>query len=415
MRYYRFRRKASKKVRTVLLRILFVLVAAAVITGAAILVGNLLLRKVEAAETLLSANVSPSGNAAERVDGDSISPNVKTDVPLVHASGLSLTANTTDDRITGRMREMLGTFDTVSVTITDGTDHGDLLYTSPALIKLFRMPENTATDPLYTRLKAIANTANHSDLRCSAVLSASLPRTDTDTAALLDGTIATELYQMGFQELLLTDVLGDGADTDALNNLRRYLLSIQNTIGDTDGAFAVGVCLPTSVYLNTANAKQLQMLAETADFLAMDAADLPTTGPSGTTLSGICTSLSGSFQLYSLRVLLTTTDLDLLASQYKALTDMALNNLHFTGEIDLDMLENRPSEQAAAAGSDTVPDTTAETAEPLPTTNPYATTMPASPTDEANETDDSPESEAETEAETEPAETTYRTEGGSWY
>lgn len=407
MRYYRFRRKASKKIRTIFLRILFVLVTAAIITGAAILVGNLLLHKVETAEGLLSANVSPSGNAAERVDDDSFSPQgATTDVPQVYASGLSLTESTTDEHIQNRMLAMLGTYDTVSVTITDSTDHADLLYTSPALIELFRMPENTAADPLYTRLRSIANTAGHSDLRCSAVMSASFARMDADTAALLDGTIAGELYKMGFQEILLTDLLGDDADTDSLNTLRRYLNAIQSTLGDTGGAFQVGVCLPTSVYLNTANAKQLQMLAETADFLAMDAADLPTTGPSGTTLSGICTSLSGSFQLYSLRVLLTTEDLSLLAAQTTALAELGITNLHFTGEITPEILEN-----AAAANLPTDPETDpTETEASLPTTNPYVTTKPTeadAPETDATETDAPPK-------ETEP-EPTYRTEGGSWY
>lgn len=408
MRYYRFRRKASKKARTILLRVLFVLAAAALITGAAILTGNLLLRKVENAETLLSANVPPSGNAVERADTNTNFSVNKTDVPQVRASGLSLLSHTTDDSITDRLRTLLIDFDTVSVTITDSSDHADLLYTSPALTELFRMPETT-DDPLYTRLKAVANTANHSDLRCSAVLSASFARMDTDTAALVDGTIAVELQQMGFQELLLTDVLGDDADTDAINTLRRYLAAVQKKQGTSDDSLSLGVCLPTSVYLNTANAKQLQMLAEPADFLAMDAADLPTTGPSGTTITGICTSLSGSFQLYSLRVLLTTDDLSLLAAQYTALTEMGITNLHFTGEITLEQLE-----AATTQDSPTETDVPEEpTAEPLPTTNPYVTTTADGTTDP-----DSPETEAETEPHTEPeteAETTYRTEGGSWY
>lgn len=407
MRYYRFRRKASKKVRTIFLRILFVLIAAALITGAAILTGNLLLRKVEAAEDLLSANVPPSGNAAERADTATSSPTAKTDVPEVRASGLELLSHTTDDSITDRLRTLLLDFDTVSVTITDSSDHADLLYTSPALTKLFRMPETT-NDPLYARLKAVANTANHSDLRCSAVLSASFAHMDADTAALVDGTIAGELQRMGFQELLLTDALGDEADTDAINSLRRYLANMREMQGESSDPISIGVCLPTSVYLNTTNAKQLQMLAETADFLAMDAADLPTTGPSGTTISGICTSLSGSFQLYSLRVLLTTDDLSLLAAQYNALTEMGITNLHFTGEITLEQLEAATT-NATPTETDVPEDPTAE---PLPTTNPYVTTTTNGTTDP-----DSPETEphTETEAETTPPETTYRTEGGSWY
>lgn len=398
MRYYRFRRKASKKVRTVLLRILFVLAAAAVITGVAILTGNLLLRKVNAAEDAMNAHVSPSGNAVERTSDDSANTQTQTDVPLVRASGLSLTQNTTEEEIKNRMLAMIGTYDTVSVTITDRANHADLLYASPALIELFRMPENTTIDPLYTRLKSIANTAGHSDLRCSAVMASSLSQMDADTAALVDGTLAGELYQMGFQEILLIDVLGDDADTDTLNTLRRYLNTIQNTLGETAEPFQIGVCLPTSVYLSTTNAKQLQMLANTADFLAMDAAELPTTGPSGTTLTGICTSLSGSFQLYSLRVLLTTEDLTLLATQYQALTDMGITNLHFTAEITPEMLVIGQND---ADTDGTIP--ADETA--LPTTNPYVTTTTTD--DESDET-----SIQETEPETEP---TYRTDAGSWY
>lgn len=404
MRYYRFRRKASKKVRTVLLRVLFVLAAAAIITGAAILTGNLLLRKVEAAETRLSAHVPPSGNAAERADTIA-APAAKTNVPSVRASGLDLRTHATDDSIIDRLRTLLRDFDTVSVTITDTADHADLLYTSPALTQLFRMPETTTSDPLYARLRSVATTANHSDLRASAVLSASFARMDADTAALVDGTIAGELQRMGFHELLLTDVLGDDADTDAINTLRRYLANVRKTLTETDEPIAIGVCLPTSVYLNTANAKQLQMLADTVDFLVMDAADLPTTGPSGTTISGICTSLSGSFQLYSLRVLLTTENLPLLAAQYTALTELGITNLHFTGEITPELLET-----ANAANTEPAPDPTEDPAEePLPTTNPYVTTMPETTETEAEASDPTPEPE------TTPPETTYRTEGGSWY
>ena len=44
-------------------------------------------------------------------------------------------------------------------------------------------------------------------LRLSAVMSSSLSYLDSATAALVDSTIAAELYTLGFHEILLTDIL----------------------------------------------------------------------------------------------------------------------------------------------------------------------------------------------------------------
>lgn len=391
MRYYRFRRKASKKFRTICIRVLFVLVAAILITGLAIVTGNMLLRKVERAEESLHANVPPSGYAAERTEANEGSLSTEhTEVPEVYAAGFSLTSHTEEESILERLRTIAATYDTMSLSLCDHAN--TLLYTSPALSELLRMPTRES-DPVYARLRSVVTTAVHTDLRCSAVLASSYPHMPSDTAALVDSTLANELHDLGFHELLLTDVLGDDADTDAITNARRYVQSVHAAAPES---LAIGICLPVRVYLNTENAKQLQMLSSVVDFLTMDAADLPITGPSGTTLSGICLSLSGSFQLYSLRVLLTSTDPVLLAGQYQVLTELGITNLHFIGEVSPELL-TLPAEPEIPAATD--PDST----NVIPTTNPYATTTPSTPSD------------TPVEAPTETTPPAYRTDSDSWY
>ena len=395
MRYYRFRRKASKKAKTIFFRILFILAAAVIITALAILTGNLLLRKVESATEALESSVPPSGNAAGRIE------TTDTDLPEeaysslhVFAAGLDLPFHETEDSLFARIHTISQTYDTVSIEVT-GTE--GLLYTSPALTSLLRMPAVTGENILYTRLLSAVTAAKAQGLRLSAVMSSSLPHLDSATAALVDSTIAAELYTLGFSEILLTDILPGDADTDTITNARRYLQSVQNALSGT-GSFHVGAALPVSVYLDAVNAKQVQMLASAVDFLAMDAAELPVSGTNGMTLEEICISLSGSFQVYNLRVLLTAKNPALLAAQYNTLVRMDITNLHFMGEVSPETLIEPTLPEPGTDPAETTAETT------IPQSNPYATTMPSDGT--------APDLSGE---DAEPDETFYRTEGGSWY
>ena len=239
MRYYRHRRKASQKAKTIFFRILFVLTAAVVITGMAILTGKALLNKVEKATEELESSVPPSGNAAGRVNRDESDLAEEAYSSLqVFAAGLDLPYHETEDSLFARIHTIAESCDTVSVKVTG---QSGLLYTSPALSELVRMPAVTGDNPLYDRLSLTVTAAKARNLRLSAVMTSSLRMLESATAALVDSTIAAELYAMGFQEILLTDILPYDADTDTINNARRYLQSMQNTLSGS-GSFSVGSC-----------------------------------------------------------------------------------------------------------------------------------------------------------------------------
>ncbi len=396
MRYYRHRRKASKRAKQIFLRILFVLAAAALVTGLAILTGNLLLAKVERAEEALESSIPPSGYVAGRDDSTTAqeTPTVDKQSAQVFAAGLDLSIPDTEDGLFSRLNTLAQTYNTVSVNITDGTG---LLYVSEALSTLVGMPQPAANTEAYTRLTQTVTAAKAQNLRLCAVMPSSLHRLPTDTAALLDSTVAAELYTLGFDEILFTGLLAVDADTDAINMARRYLNDVHDALSGT-GSFLVGACLPISVYLDAVNAKQVQMLSSAVDFLAMNAADTPVAGDIALTLEEICTSLTGSFQVYDLRVVLDTRDTLLLAAQYNSLARQGISNIHILPEISSEALATTvPTEEETAAAGEVEP------AETIPTTNPYITTRPSDGSEPAND------------PAAEPEETYYRTEGGSWF
>ncbi len=396
MRYYRHRRKATQKAKRIFFRVLFVLAAAVVVTGLAILTGNLLLDKVERAEDTLESSIPPSGNAVGRQDGltgtEQSSENHT--VLQVFAAGLDLTTPDTEDGLFSRLNTLAQTYNTVSVQVADGDG---LYYVSTALASLVGLPAVEENTEAYLRLTQTITAAKAQNLRLCAVMPTSMYRLDTETAALLDSTIAAELYTMGFDEILIVDLLAPDADTDAINMARRYLQNVHNALSGT-GSFLLGACLPVSIYLDAVNAKQVQMLSSAVDFLAMSAADTPTTGDIALTLEEICTSLTGSFQVYDLRVVLDTRDTALMGAQYNSLVRQGISNIHLLREIQFDSLTD-----ADTSTVETIPEEETDTAETIPGSNPYVTTRPGSgevPAEGAG---------------SEPEETYYRTEEGSWF
>lgn len=394
MRYYRYRRKASQKAKAILFRVLFILAAAAVITGLAILTGNLLLQKVENAEEMLDASVPPSGNAAGRID---TTPPLTTDgySPLtVFAVGLNLAVYETEDALYARIHDLAQTYNTLSVDITAG---GDLIYVSPSLAALLRLPDLGINTVSHDRMVHAITAAAARNLRLSAVMSSSLGHMDGETAALIDSTIAAELYAMGFDEILLIDLLDANADTDDITGVRRYLQSVHDALEST-GSFSLGACLPSEIYLDADNAKQVQMLSSVVDFLAMDASPLAVAGNgSNMTLGEVCAALAGNFEVYNLRVVLNTIDPVLLSAQYNALIRMGITNIHFLRETSPESLE-APEEPE----TEMLPDSP-ETEEAIPSTNPYATTTPKD--EDGNPIPTEPETEVDY----------YKTNGDSWY
>lgn len=419
MRYYR--RKANQKVRAVLLKILFVILCAAAIFGLAVLSGNLLKRHVDAASEMLESAKPPSGNAVSRFDAsDTYGQDPDSDAYstlVVDACGINWVTRTADgltaapeDALVLRLQTLAEEYDTISLAVNDAEGY---FYTSPMLLSLLHLPlsaNEIMNDNIYKRLEILCTAVKAANLRLSVQIRASLDTLDAEAAAMLDGTVANELFAMGADEVLFTGLTSAEPDTDAINYARTYLENIREKVGYHN---TIGALLPHKVFTEAAYAKQVQMSASAVDFLAIDLTGIPISNAGGnqTTLEGICQSLKGSFQVYNMRVYLGDANADLLAAQSQILDMLGLTNRQLEAEITGDMLDSAlhtPQEPE----EDVVPvlpeeKETAES-ETISHINPYVVTK----TSEANSKDQT-DTGMETEPETE--DVSFRTDGNGWY
>lgn len=419
MRYYR--RKANQKAKAVLLKILFVILCAAAIFGLAILTGNLLKRHVEAASDALDSLKPPSGNAVSRKDAE-----MESDTDTEQYSTLVVNACAVDwirrteagltpdaeDALILRLRALAETYDTISLAVNDADGY---YYTSPTLLTLLHQPIDTTEitgDSVYRRLSILCDAIKAENLRLSVRIEASLSTLNAEAAAILDGTIARELFAMGADEVLFCGLTDRDADTDAINYARTYLEHVREEVGDNG---TIGALLPHTVYIEAAYAKQVQMTASAVDFLAIDLTDAPisTKGDGAMTMETICRSLKGSFQVYNMRVYLGGEP-SLLAAQSMVLDALGITNRQYAREVTADALQGAmtvPKEDEddvipvipAEAESETTPETKSRV-------NPYAVTRS---TETSSSGDGNTEQPAETAPETE--DLSYRTDGNSWY
>lgn len=415
MRYYR--RKANQKAKAVFLKILFVVLCAAVIFGLAVLTGNLLKRHVEAASDTLDNLKPPSGNAVSRKDAEmeSGTDTEQYSTLVVNACAIDWVRRTADgltpdaeDALVLRLQSLAETYDTISLAVNDVDGY---YYTSPTLLTLLHQPISTTEiteDSVYRRLSILCDAVKAEDLLLSVQIEASLGTLDAEAAAILDGTIARELFAMGADEVLFCGLTTHDADTDAINYARTYLEHIREEVGDNE---IIGALLPYTVYINAAYAKQVQMTASTVDFLAIDLTSAPvsTSGDGIMDLDTICRSLKGSFQVYNMRVYLGG-DATLLAAQSAILDSLGITNRQYAREITADTLRDAMSVPIEEE-DDVIPvileaNDSASATETQSNVNPYAVTRPSENT---VSNDDGTTHATETE------DLSYRTDGNSWY
>ncbi|MBR5681377.1 MAG: hypothetical protein IKX19_12060, partial [Clostridia bacterium] len=128
MKRYRRNKHTSPAVKTVLLRILFVVMAAAVITVGTVLVGHHLLVKVQSAE-VAPIPTGGTGISFERQDSDE-SRSVG-NAPSIRGVGIDLLAYESADALGEELDELSEAFNTVVYSLCD--EDGQLIYQSPAV------------------------------------------------------------------------------------------------------------------------------------------------------------------------------------------------------------------------------------------------------------------------------------------
>lgn len=390
MRYYRRKRYANKTAKKVFLRILFVMAAAVIITGLAILLGNHIKTMVEEADRMIQSadtayvsgdNSRPAGYyAMELPTEEEIS---------VFAVGVNIDS---ESDLTGQLEAVKANFDTVSVDITD---NGKLVYVSPAMLSFARMPADEimteAVSESYNQIKNLGTAVKTENLRMCAVMEVSC--SDGSLVAEADKALLTELAGFGFDEVILTGF------ESVSEGIPAYLAGIANDM------ISVGVVFPVEAYLDEDNDKVIQRISASGVFLCVDLGmDQHEADEINKKVRKLCSSLRNSFDSLHLRVIIDADDPAVICAEYTALMASNIENIQITNEISYEALsadlpDDMQSDIPAAE------ETSSETGAAV---NPYITTTVDEP---------EPETEAESETETEAeagSEEYYRSEG-SWY
>ena len=372
------------------------LAAAIIITTVTILIGNSLKKKVEKAEEDAVTPKATTGLQTERhLEESSIyseySPSVfGASVVISDYIGTDDTDEAPRD-IAADVRTLSSHFDTLSINIV--SDSGELIYESEAMCALSRIPYS-GTDETEALIKSALEAAKNNSMRTTAVFVPMVSETTISGAAAVDSALITELSEMGFDEVLLdlSGMFGDDITYDAASRVRTYVHECSSLTNDT---CKIGVALSADVFLNSADAKQIQLIANAASFIAVkfDLDEVYITTEAYDMASDAVTSLLGNFSVYNMRVIIDSRFDIISAAVYSACKEHGVTNVSFSTFI---------LPEALGYSDDTDDDDDVDTGDgqtdpedsELPE-NPYATTTdnpsigaPAKTKDDTDDTDD---------------------------
>ncbi|MBE6724883.1 MAG: hypothetical protein E7576_06765 [Ruminococcaceae bacterium] len=370
MKYYTTNRPISSRAKDIMTRILFVLIAAAVITFSAILIGQHLLRKAEAAGNRPS-DTSGAGWSPEKTRKDP--ENTAGSAPTVRGCGIDPLGYETAEELDAALLSASVSYDTILFPLS-GSD-GSLIYQSPAVCALARIP---VTDR--APAEGIQSAFRAAKMRGLRVIVSVTP-----SEAVTDTALYQELASWGADEILVTPHFSGAIDYESANLLRLYLIECS---ADLTPSCRLGTVLPADSYLDSSGAMQLQMIAQVSASLGIRF-DVQYMDPDADVFENMYNalqSLMGSFSVYNMRVIIDGTDPDLLAAQYRACAKRNIMNFIFTSAADY---ASFPVDEEEEPETEPVPEVY-RPEQPAGVINPYANTSDtynAEPSPEEVQTD----------------------------
>ncbi|MBR6808566.1 MAG: hypothetical protein IKM46_09370 [Clostridia bacterium] len=340
-----YRSGAKKKsIKPILIRVAFVLVLAAVTAGVALLLGSYLDSKASVAESLLETDQK---NEAVTEKGELFPDGVYSESDIkkknVCAAHIDV-VGVREDAVEESIRALGDVYNAISVNVVSPS--GSLIYLSEALMDYVRLDGGLVIRPAeeaeedaeslgdaLEEIKTALSVAGELGMRKSAVYSVSPHVLEDSTAAdherVADGIVIGEMYNMGFDEVILTSLVGEEEEisTELLKKLVSYLASLRKRSAKID----IGVLLPASVYLVPQSGGFIKTLSEYADFLAISVGtDAETADEAYSSAYDNCHSLKGNFSVYNIRGMIETEDVEIAQAVYAALKDLSVSSVQFS-------------------------------------------------------------------------------------
>ncbi len=444
----------KKPIKKTVIRVLFVVLCAAMLTLFSVLLGTYLKEKADLAGSAIDGTEAATQEASDTTElyPDGIKSTSNAKEIKVCAADIDITAGTPSSA-KDKVYDLSDTYNAVSVKISSAD--GKLLYVSEALLDYVRLnstdlpstpqenvesedaeaapdedgsdtetkPEKAAEDTL-SNLKAVIDAANEKKFRKSAVFKTNAgvlgSTAESLSQAQIDSVIVGEIASFGFDEIIIGGLVDEdtGITHDSLKTIITYLTQLRARSGQLD----IGVVLPASLYLIPQSASIIKTLSEYVDFLAIEiSVDSDEPSVAYSLVFDNCHSLKGNFSVYNIRGMITAEKTDVACAVMAALRDLSAASLQFSvyvadpyfdphsGSVESETeTETNPSndnamreedylaqETAIESESASEPDTTVES-----TTDPE-TSVPAESSDPETETESESESQSESESNTE--------------
>ncbi|MBE6618018.1 MAG: hypothetical protein E7627_08805 [Ruminococcaceae bacterium] len=388
MRSYRSKRSGNAKLKKILLRILFVIVAAIVITVLAILLGNHLLEKVNSLDNEVNDPASETEETAPDPSNEYVI--TSTEAPSVSAAAIDVRKFETQDELVEKITELSAHYDTLIIKLC--SEDGGLIYPSPAICKLLGIPHTNENTVLELVISAVS-AASVRNMRLCALIPSSLGNSASASASVIDGALIKELLEYGFDEIMIQY---PAIDTDGFSHNSAARLSgyIKECKENSQTSCHIGIILPAELYLDAAFAKHIQIIASTVSFMGIDFSTecMTTSSEIFSSVSHDITSLLGSFNTYNMRHIISSDDIVVMAAEHTACRQNNMTNVCIMEPLLPDELKYDRN----ATVQPEAPETLAP--EEVTETNPYASTADKYPDAPPSTTDDGAD-------ETKPAET----------
>ena len=338
------RRRHTGATRTklkILFRILFVVIAAAVITALSILLGTHLKNKAASAESVLDeteAYFPEGGGREERTLPSGVKALLHDPELKICAADLDI-ATVSEEDLMDRIISLPAFYNAVSVRVSRG---GSLLYVSPAVAELTRqaVPNGSAggdgINVTLSEINDIATVASKRGYRVSLIYGSTPEALGGDGSALalsVDTAVIGELASLYPNEILIDGLIPEEGtlDFNTLSAMIEYLAALRSVSGDV----SLGVILPSRVFLDTTTAAQIVNLYEYVDLLAVGIPTDSSAGEEGvySSVGSECYSIRGNFASYNLRAVVTADSSAAARGAYRALVDMGVGNVQFTAYV----------------------------------------------------------------------------------
>ena len=392
---------------------MFVVVAAILILTVTTLIGKHLKNKVEKAEeNAVELTVTPGLQTERHIEEtaiyDEYSPTVFGSAIRVsdYLSGSSGKSDKDEDEeesernVIADVDEIAQYYDTFTINISD--KDGELIYQSSAMCELTHI-KYAGESKEETIIRTALDEAKEKELRTCALLVPVISDTTLSGAATIESALISELYEMGFDEVLfdLTSFFPATVDYDTANRVRTFIRECSSL---SENKCKLGILLSSDAFLDSSNAKQIQLIANSASFIAVwfDLEEVYITTNAFNDVSNAVTSLLGNFSVYNMRVMIDSRFELISGAVYVACTSHGVNNVSFSSFIDPANLT-----YADLPGDPAKKD---ETEEKTETSNPYAATKD-NPSIGANDRTDSDEQTDHTDYQTDEDDTSPK----PWY